>query len=488
MTTKAAPRPKTIRLNILRTYAVQWDAETLVRDVLQNFFDASRDFEGVSIHVDREGGVVRIEGPVPFALDYVKFIGGTTKAKGGFAGQFGEGFKVSALVALRDFGLRLAAGAGTWRIEPAFEKVSVGEELVYRTTTGPDLAGSFVELRGCSPELADLFADGHRYFRWSGNPSFGECLFSEGDVHVYRMPSREQGQLYYGKQLRGSLWRIPFALCLDRTLKNVRRDRDRRILLANQVRVVMFEIGRHLPLDVGMTIANECEDAWTNERENLVYLLVGLEERHKATYAGGVWPTRFPENWVAGETESRFRHANSYARRGNYRVAAPIFGRIGMRRAREIWLSSITYVDDEALTVVQRARRALLLAAGRMLYAGSHPPLRFARMTNQDGEYRRDEIVLQASLLDGSFDDALSTYLHELCHEAGRDGDAKFSDALTTALGATIARAGAVNALRLSWYGVEKADRAQVEEALRSEEPARQLADVVHPRSRKDQL
>ncbi|HEX7601532.1 MAG TPA: hypothetical protein VF316_08005, partial [Polyangiaceae bacterium] len=128
-------KPKNVRLNILRTYAVHWDEHTFVRDVLQNFFDASNDFEGITIAIEREGGVVRLEGPQRFDFDYVKYIGGTTKADGGFAGQFGEGFKVCALVALRDFGLHLLAGAGKWRIEPAFVKVRVGEELVYRYST-----------------------------------------------------------------------------------------------------------------------------------------------------------------------------------------------------------------------------------------------------------------------------------------------------------------------------------------------------------------
>ena len=473
VTQRASPKNRTIRLNILRTYAVHWDAQTLVRDVVQNFFDASRDFAGVSIDIDRTQGIVRIDGPVPFALDYVKYIGGTTKSKGGFAGQFGEGFKVSALVALRDFGLRVLAGAGRWRIEPAFEKVRVGEELVYRHSQGVELPGSFLEFQRCSTELMDLFAEGRRFFRWEGNPSFGECLFSDGDVHVYRT-TRKDGEVYYGKQLRGELWEMPFAFCLDLTLKRIRRDRDRRALATNQVRIVMVELGSHLPLGVGMTIVNELEHLWSNRRSPLMWLIVGLAGRHAQTYAEA-WPTHFPDSWVAGETQKRWEHANAHARRLGYKVADSTLASVGMRRAREVWIQTVQLVAESELTALQRARRALLLDVAEILRPGPHPPLHLARMSGAQGEHGAGRILLGLSLLDGSLAAALGTYVHEICHEAGRDGDARFSDALTAALEKAVEAHDAIALYQQAWTALAKVDATALSEALEFEDPGVQV-------------
>jgi hypothetical protein len=48
-----AGKVRLIPLNLLRTYAVQWDEETFVRDIWQNFFDASVDFKGVTCRATR---------------------------------------------------------------------------------------------------------------------------------------------------------------------------------------------------------------------------------------------------------------------------------------------------------------------------------------------------------------------------------------------------------------------------------------------------
>jgi len=466
---RGAKKSRTIRLNILRSYGVRWDAQTLVRDLLQNFFDASTDFEGVTIDVDRARRVVRIEGPEPFHLDLVKYIGATTKAKGGFAGQFGEGFKICTLVALRDFDLRVLAGAGTWRIEPTFKKVRVGEELVYQQTRGPELPGSFVELQGCSPEFMDLITEGKRFFRWSGNPSFGECLYSDGDVHVYRK-ARGAGELYYGKQLRAELYMMPYAFCLDSTLKNIRRDRDRRNLKTNQVRVVLNELGTRLPLEVGMKIVNELEHRWRSDRSSLMWLIVGLGTRHHPTREQA-WPEGSPDGWVAGEYGGRWLAANETARRMGFQVANSALACLGMRRAREVWEQTVQPVPDSELTPLDRARRLLLTSAGNAFYRGAHPPLHFARMTSTEGLHRKDETLLNYELLQGDLGLALSTYLHELCHEHGRDGDARFSDALTEVLQVAVDQHWFVAEIAAVWSGLARLQSVAIEAALAVDEP-----------------
>jgi len=71
---------ETIALGILDGYAVRWDRATVARDVVQNFFDEVDDFAKVTIDVDDAARTVRVAGPSRFALDYLRYLGATTKA------------------------------------------------------------------------------------------------------------------------------------------------------------------------------------------------------------------------------------------------------------------------------------------------------------------------------------------------------------------------------------------------------------------------
>jgi hypothetical protein len=95
------------------------------------------------------------------------------------------------------------------------------------------------------------------------------------------------------------------------------------------------------------------------------------------------------------------------------------------------------------------------------------------------GEYRHSEIVLEFELLDGSLAQALSTYVHELCHEAGRDGDAKFSDELTSALGIAFELHGVIAGLERCWKQIAVEDPAKLEVALGEAEPALRMQALV---------
>src|SRR5438132_1685786 len=84
--------PALVHLALLDSYAVRWDAATVARDVVQNFFDEVEDFAEVSISLDRKAHTIRVEGPGAFAVEYLRYIGATTKGvpERRTAGGFGE--------------------------------------------------------------------------------------------------------------------------------------------------------------------------------------------------------------------------------------------------------------------------------------------------------------------------------------------------------------------------------------------------------------
>lgn len=393
------------------------------------------------------------------STSYVKYIGGTTKAAGGFAGQFGEGFKICALVALRDFHLRVFAGAGDWRIEPMFVPVSLGEELVYKFWKDADHPGTFLELHGCNAKLLDLFAAGKQFFHCSGNANLGERLFSDGVAHIYRSKC-SPGEVYYCKQLRGDVGYVPFTVCMDAPLDNIRRDRDRRRLAPKQIRIVVGEVAERVPFDVGIAIVNDLQSCWEHGGHFLDAFVGGLYSAHHKRFKDK-WPASFPATWVAREQAHHLRYANEHARRVGLKLATSALASIGMRPARELADSDVRAIDEAEITAVDRARVDLLIDGARHLYPSERPLPRLVHMRAL-GEYRRGEILLEFDLLRGGFAEALATYVHELCHAAGKDGDARFSDELTQSLGLAIHLGDRMSELKNCWAALAEMDASEI--------------------------
>ena len=112
-------KSEVIKLNILISYPVKWNNFFVMRDFVQNFFDAigyEDFFEGFKYKYD--SGVLTMEGKTSFDLDWLCYLGTSTKRDPDTksAGRFGEGFKVAALIAYRDYGYGITMESRDWRI------------------------------------------------------------------------------------------------------------------------------------------------------------------------------------------------------------------------------------------------------------------------------------------------------------------------------------------------------------------------------------
>src|SRR5271170_7583713 len=156
----SAPPLEVLPLALLDGYKVRWTRETVARDIVQNFFDEVDDFREVAVEVDAARGVIEVRGPSRFDLEYLRYIGATTKAARRAAGGFGEGFKVCALVLVRDFRCAVTAGSGAWEIRPVLQPMKLGCELCYDVRTRPpgeEHPGSFVRIEGADARLCEAF-------------------------------------------------------------------------------------------------------------------------------------------------------------------------------------------------------------------------------------------------------------------------------------------------------------------------------------------
>ncbi len=308
-------KPRTLRLAILDGYAVRWDRLTVARDLVQNFFDEVADFSAVKIEIDAKKKRVRVAGPSTFALDYLRYVGATTKGgpQARTAGGFGEGFKICALVLLRDYGVELVAGSGTWEIRPALLPVKLGRELCYEVTEKPAseaFPGSYVELANVDKRLREELARVRDEFRHPANPRLQRPIFVDAasGAGIYEGKESGTGDIFYRRQRRGQV-RFPLGgavtFALDAQVTELEADRDRRNLRA--VRPLLEALLPLLPDDALVKLLDRLRPYWGRGHQVLTRVLQELGRR-------GLKHT-FTPRWVARSNEYTHHALEEHAER-----------------------------------------------------------------------------------------------------------------------------------------------------------------------------
>jgi hypothetical protein len=438
------------RLSILDTYGVVWPLASFARDLLQNFFDATPDFDAVVVSSDEVAGVLEIRGPAEFDLELLAYLGATTKNDGTTAGGFGEGFKICALVGLRDFGLRVHAGSGETTLEAFLDPVPLGRELCYRIRSAKGAKGSFVRLSGCTEECFAAFRSAKDAFHHPGNAKLGAVITAQDDVSVH-VSATSGGELYYRRQLRGSArfysgTALTFACHVpDDALEG---DRDRRDL---DPTAVARAVGMRLAPDALYAVILEMQRHWRYGQVALTGLLAAAIER-KLTFA---WPGR----WVSNHTERHGSGLLALAERQGLSIALGDFTRLGMRSL------SMAFTDDletHPPDPTQRARIDALADLYAALAGVERPTKRYGVFDSERaavlGQHLGDRVIVDARLLvPGRFTEAGATVLHELAHDTGGEDSPAFQARLTRLLRGALENRELVREARVSFARAEPA-------------------------------
>ena len=118
-----------VPLNLIFDYPVRWSRFKVLRDLIQNCYDAVgyRRWHSHFSHEWTQGQLQLRTAQTGFSYDWLLHIGASTKRErvGEYAGYFGEGFKIAALCALRDHGWNVAVASRDWRL-----KVTTAEVLI----------------------------------------------------------------------------------------------------------------------------------------------------------------------------------------------------------------------------------------------------------------------------------------------------------------------------------------------------------------------
>ena len=443
--------PRLVRLAILDSYGVEWPLATFARDVLQNFFDVALSFREIVLERDDAARTLPIRGPAEFDLELLAYVGATTKLDGKTAGGFGEGFKICALVGVRDHGLTIRAGSGETELAVVLEPVPLGRELCYRVRRAPGRKGSFVRLGGCTEAVFAAFEAARQQFYHEDNPHLGPLVAEDEArtvaVHV-AAPGEKRGEIYYRRQLRGEIayggrragpvTRLTFAC--HHVVDNLEGDRDRRIL---EPASVARAVGDRLPPEglQGALLLLQAE--WNQWHEVTAGLLQAAIDR-KLRF-------EWPRGWLARSPGGDHGLAGIAERKG-YKLAVPEFGAIGMKTPKDVIRTETAKL--RAPTAAERAR----IDVGVALYgalADDDPPAPGWEVFDEkkiEGVHRhhdgRSLLVSSRLLAADSFARGTSAVLHELAHELGGEDSAAFLHRLARLVGAAIRDPSAVAAAR----------------------------------------
>jgi hypothetical protein len=192
-------KPKTVPLNLILDYPVSWSPYKVLRDLLQNFYDAVgyRAWHERFSYSQENGTLFLSARDVGFSYDWLVPIGASTKRErpGEYAGFFGEGFKIAALCAVRDHGWEIEMASRDWELHVVVKETTIdGRQvpaLAYHLWKRPQPREDTVLALHPFWDTETLESALTTFF-YPENPLFGEEIWSDSSVAVYHRSSRPE--------------------------------------------------------------------------------------------------------------------------------------------------------------------------------------------------------------------------------------------------------------------------------------------------------
>ncbi len=254
-----------VSLNLVYTYPVRWSKYKVLRDLIQNFYDAvgPDEWKNRFIHRRDDNKLIMEVTDVSFSYDWLIHIGASTKrdSDGLYAGYFGEGFKIASLCALRDHSWGISMTSKDWDLEVTTTNINIDnstlKSLAYRIkkyskqhTCTTLTISSFREYEMKIFECARLS------FYYRDNPLFGREIWSSRLAAIYlrsKVPKpydypstyqyTGQGIIFSGFQALGSLPN-PLIFCIH---NQPPMDRERNSFYQMDVISIIKKIVKTIP-------------------------------------------------------------------------------------------------------------------------------------------------------------------------------------------------------------------------------------------------
>ena len=189
-----------IPLDIALDYPIGWDFRIVLRDLVQNFYDAigaeyfEKEFEYVWNESD-SGNSYNLRMSTknhPFSYEWLTYVGGSTKTGRGtsYVGEYGEGFKMSALRVVQMGGMTLTMHSQGWQIMPVSYEETIDDRTVmmlgYDYRVVDDDGVTSLHLSGIPLSEKSTLKNALLDYYFEGNALFGEKIGEGNDYSIYK--------------------------------------------------------------------------------------------------------------------------------------------------------------------------------------------------------------------------------------------------------------------------------------------------------------
>lgn len=501
-----------INLNLIYDYPVRWSKYKVLRDFVQNFYDAVKYHEWHErFSYQREGDELVFKAKdVGFSYDWLLHIGASTKRDepGEYAGYFGEGFKIASLCALRDYGWQIEMASKEWELVVVTSQLEVDgrflTSLAYRVwkkeQASPD---TVLRIRPFLAKDDEILQSVLLSFFYPQNPLFGEKIWdSNGAAVFYRSthpkpryyPSTHdyggKGIIFAGYQALGS-FDYPLIFCLHGYRFN---DRERNTFFKMDVVKIIRRAVEQLPPKSAADVLEIFKrkwyaypkkrydfETWYSIIRTLAFRVARSheqKERWKQTYPNLLVARRVKRNDIPNYNKRKQALAWLRSSTTKYRLVQDGFSALGYPSLEEMCqkddgftvtrdpneqeakmiellelLTKIILADlfqDVELPECKIVKHESAVWTGMATCIPLKKPIKVP--SGMKIRYRLSHIAIKSSLLTQEhFGAALSTYLHEIAHMFGSDSSASFSKALTEILDIALSNTQIIEAFREKW-------------------------------------
>lgn len=504
---------KTIELNLMLSYPVHWSKWQVLRDIIQNFYDeASYKRFGKIFHYEYrdfdtpKGKLVLSMKSEGFNYEWLIHIGATTKqeSRKQFAGFYGEGFKVAAMCALRDFSWEIEVRSRDWclsvvKIETDIDGKAL-QQMAYRVEEGlVNSDQTIITIGNFDKEDLPIVEAAMQNFYYPENPLLGELVWSDEQGAVYKRSDLRKpkdlpesfgcggdGIVFLAYQVRGSFI-MPFVLC-NHHFKT--EDRDRKTVGRGTVQDLLIDLSYSMPPQVATVLLESLKKYW--------YSYPNVQDDVESWYATVrklilrlAWDKEIvkqfrsqnPNLAVCKRPTNRAMEGQrtqallwQKATRPDLNLAQESFSLLGYPSIIDLCeqaggFNAIREPDSheaEALNILKNAARevlqdfvlefpsCLIIDNESSAFVGTAVtvPLKEKRMNSMGHKirYAIHRIELKKKLLKADdFKDAFATYCHELCHCFGGDASRAFSLALTEVIALIIKKENILKNYQKQW-------------------------------------
>lgn len=446
---------------------------------------------------------------VGFSYDWLLHIGASTKREtvGDYAGYFGEGFKIAALCALRDYGWQVEVCSRDWTLAVVTTNINVDgqhlQSLAYQVERMS--ATSADTILQISPfDDAALLESVLLSFYYPNNPLFGDKIYEASDCAVYlrskvQKPkgypatttgSHGQGIVFASYQALGS-FQYPLVFCLHDYRHN---DRDRNSFFQMDVIRIIQKVVSKLPPAASSVVLQSLKSRWYDRPRKKYdfeswYGIVATLVRNvsRSTEETSTFRETHPNLLVAHQAKrndlqkyNRRRQALDWLKNSEqpFRLVQSAFSEMDYPTLESICeqhkgfsltrqpnaqeKKRIEMLETFVQTLTPEIFPLVELPPCQIIKSESAAWMGMANCVPIKSEqqkfrgipirYRLPYVALKSSLLhSATFGSALSTYLHELAHMFGGDRSASVSHALSELMEITLNNARLVAQWQEEW-------------------------------------